>query len=636
MAKQHTFYPISKRTVLIGILLIVINTYWLAYAEMLWHTAHLTTVALSVNVLFTLLIITWLNAAVRRVAPSAELSQQEMLVIYSMVAVGSAFTGHDNMPRLMGLMPYAHRFASPENDWRALFFHHLPNWLIISDSNTVQNFYEGNRNFFTDGYLEHWITPILSWSIVIFLLMVIFLCLTTILRKQWVENEKLSYPIIQIPFEITARSSAVYGKRLSVIGFAIPAAIGLINGFHSVLPSLPRIVTDYDLNIYFTQKPWNALGSLPIRFNSLMIGIAFLLPLDLLFSCVFFYFVNKAQLLIGSAAGVQNVPGYPFFGEQGAGALFALLVVACWSGRKHISHVFYQAFRSERMRDTAEPIPYRWSVIILCVCLLLLMGFCVKGGMSVWACAVFVGVYLSIVVGLARMRAELGPPVHGIGYVTPQYLIVSMFGTRRLRAPNLTMLSLLNWLSGASYASFRTHPMPDQLEAFKLANRSGIRNRTMLVVLLIASIVGIESSLLIYPYTIYETGVAANAEQIHSGGLETYTFLSSWLIKPEPTNWLAIAVLVSAFFFNLGVMLIRTRYIWCPLHPAGYVIGLAPNTPEIIWFPLLVAMVARWLILKHSGIKGYRRAIPFFVGLAIGETLMSCFWAIRSVVFHTT
>ena len=158
----------------------------------------------------------------------------------------------------------------------------------------------------------------------------------------------------------------------------------------------------------------------------------------------------------------------------------------------------------------------------------------------------------------------------------------------------------------------------------------------MLVVLLIASIVGIESNLLIYPYTIYKTGVAANAEQIHSGGLGTYTFLSSWLIKPEPTNWLAIAVLVSAFFFNLGVMFIRTRSIWCPLHPAGYVIGLAPNTLEVIWFPLPVAIIARWLILKHSGIKGYRRAIPFFVGLAIGETLMSCFWAIRSVVFHTT
>ena len=101
---------------------------------------------------------------VRRIVARAELSQQEMLVIFSMVAVGSAFTGHDNMPRLMGQMPYAHRFASPENDWRALFFHHLPNWLIISDSTSVQDFYGGgNWNFFTDGYLKHWMTPILSW-----------------------------------------------------------------------------------------------------------------------------------------------------------------------------------------------------------------------------------------------------------------------------------------------------------------------------------------------------------------------------------------------------------------------------------------------------------------------------------------
>ena len=636
MVKPRPLYPISKRTVLIGCLLIVINTYWLAYAEMLWHTAHLTTGALSINVLFSLLIVTWLNMIIRRVLPRAELSQQEMLIIFSMVAVGSAFTGHDNIPRLMGLMPYAHRFATLENDWRALFFHHLPDWLIISDSRTVQNFYEGNRNFFTDGYLTHWITPIFSWSIVVFLLMVIFLCLTTIIRRQWVENERLAYPIIQIPYEITARSGGVFGKRLSVAGFAIPVVIGSINGLHGVIPNLPQIITDYDLNVYFTQKPWNALGSLPVRFNALMIGIAFLLPLDLLFSCVFFYFVNKAQLLIGSAAGLQSVPGYPFFGEQGAGALFALLLVACWIGRKHISHVFRQTVRSERMQDATEPIPYRWSVITLCVCLLLLMGFCVRGGMSIWACAVFVGVYLSIVLGLARMRAELGPPVHGIGYVTPQYLIVSLFGTRLLRTPNLTMLSLLNWLSGASYASFRTHPMPDQLEAFKLANRTGIRNRTMFVVLIIASIVGIESSLLIYPYTIYKTGVAANAEQIHAGGLETYTFLSSWLINPRTTNWLAVIVLAAAFLFNLGVMFIRTRYMWCPLHPAGYVIGLAPNTPELIWFPLLVAMVARWLILKHGGIKAYRRAIPFFVGLAIGETLMSCIWAIRSVVFHTS
>ena len=38
-----------------------------------------------------------------------------------------------------------------------------------------------------------------------------------------------------------------------------------------------------------------------------------------------------------------------------------------------------------------------------------------------------------IVVGLTRMRAELGPPIHAIGYLTPQYMIISLLGTRRLR-----------------------------------------------------------------------------------------------------------------------------------------------------------------------------------------------------------
>ena len=103
--------------------------------------------------------------ALRSIVRVAALSRQNMLVIYAVVAVGSTFSGHDNMPRLMGLMPYAVRFATPENEWAVLFFHHLPKWLVISDPRTVQACYEGDGNFFTEGYLVHWITPILSWSI---------------------------------------------------------------------------------------------------------------------------------------------------------------------------------------------------------------------------------------------------------------------------------------------------------------------------------------------------------------------------------------------------------------------------------------------------------------------------------------
>ena len=147
MKDTNAIPPIKKRAVLIGVLLIIANSYWIAYVEMIWHTAHLTTVSLSVNVMFAVLMITWLNIIVRQVSPKSALNQQELLVIYAMLAVGSCFSGHDAMPRLMGLMPYAFRFATPENDWAALLFHHLPDWLVISDPKTVNDFYEGECQF---------------------------------------------------------------------------------------------------------------------------------------------------------------------------------------------------------------------------------------------------------------------------------------------------------------------------------------------------------------------------------------------------------------------------------------------------------------------------------------------------------
>ena len=627
---------IAKRAVLIGTILIIGNSYWIAYVEMIWHTAHLTTVAMSVNVMFGILAMTLLNIGVRRIFPRIALEPRDLLVVYSMLAVGSAFSGHDCIPRLMGLIPYAFRFATPENDWEALLFHHLPEWLVVKHPKTVTDFYEGEVNFFTEGYVQYWIVPILSWSAVIFLLMLIFLCLTALIRKQWIENEKLAYPIIQIPLEITTNRH-IFRNRLLWIGFGIAMGINLLNGLQFFFPVLPEIpVRKYNLNIYFTQKPWNAMGSMPLRFHPYLIGFSFILPLDLAFSCAFFYLMKKVQLLVGSTVGIATFPGYPFLGEQGAGALLALLAIACWHARKHFAIVLRQVVRPNRTESQTEALSYRSAVITLGICLLLLAIFCIRGGMSLWAFAIYIGIYLMIVVGLTRMRAELGPPIHAIGYLTPQYMMISLLGTRRLRPGNLTMLSLMNWLSGASYASFRTHPMPEQLEAFKLAERTGIRNRTMFTVLVIASLVGILSSLILYPYAIYSEGVAAGSEQIHAGGADTYNFLSSWLVNPKPTDWLATSVLGLTFAANLGIMFLRARFVWCPLHPAGYVIGVAPGTTDVIWFPLLLAMVAKWLILKHGGINAYRKAVPFFIGLVLGEALMGCFWPLLSLVLRSS
>ena len=640
---QNQTPKIKIRAVLLGIILIIANSYWISYVEMIWHTAHLTIIALPVNVMFALLIITWINLAIKRTFPRAALSQQELLVVYAILAVGSAFAGHDCIPRMMGLIPYAFRYATPENEWETLFYRYLPRWLVVDDSKAVKDFYEGEINFFTSGYWRDWLVPILSWSCVVLLLLLIFLCLTAILRRQWVARERLAYPIVQVPLEITSASGAIFRNKYLWIGFALAAGIDLLNGLQYFFPVLPEIpIKKYNLNQYFTQRPWNAIGSMPLRFHPYLIGLAFLIPLDLSFSTVFFYLLRKVQRVMGSMTGVNSVPGFPFFGEQGTGALLALVVIVLWSGRRHLAHVFMSVFRSTKTRkdkdgeDADEPISYRSAVIVLSVSVLLFMGFCVKAGMSVWAFLIFFGFYIAIVIGVTRMRAELGPPIHAIGYVSPQYFMISLLGTRRLRAGNLTMLSLLNWLSGSTYAAFRTHPMPHQMEAFKLAERTRISNKTMFFLLIIACIVGIESSLVLYPYVIYKEGVAAGSEQILAGGAETYNFLASWLTIPKTTDFLGLSVLGVTFIGNLGIMFARARFVWFPLHPAGYVIGVAPGTTDNYWFTLLITTIVKWLILKHGGIKAYRQAIPFFIGLVLGEALMGCFWPLLSLLLRTS
>ena len=86
------------------------------------------------------------------------------------------------------------------------------------------------------------------------------------------------------------------------------------------------------------------MGSTPLRFHPYLIGFSFILPLDLAFSCTFFYLMKKVQLLFGSAVGIATLQGYPFLGEQGAGALLALLAIACWYARHHLTSVLKQVF----------------------------------------------------------------------------------------------------------------------------------------------------------------------------------------------------------------------------------------------------------------------------------------------------
>ena len=149
-------------------------------------------------------------------------------------------------------------------------------------------------------------------------------------------------------------------------GFAIAGSIDLINGIHAFFPAFPEIpVRKADLGIYFTEKPWNAIGWTPIYILSFGVGLAFLMPLEMSFSLWFFYLFWKGERVLGSAMGLQVLPGFPYDGPQGVGAYLAIACFGLYGGRKHFYAIFRNLFGKRdanlppEMQDTTD---YRWPL----------------------------------------------------------------------------------------------------------------------------------------------------------------------------------------------------------------------------------------------------------------------------------
>ena len=172
------------------------------------------------------------------------------------------------------------------------------------------------------------------WTLFLSVVAFTMFCLNIIIRRQWIEKEKLTYPLVHLPYEMSREGNGhhpFFRNKLLWLGFGLAAGINLINGTTFLFPVLPQIPLGYNLNVYFTERPFNTMGNFPVQFNPFAIGLAFAIPLDLLFSCWFFFLLWKAERVVGSMAGV-NMPGYPFVAQQVFGGYLGIAIVAFWLG----------------------------------------------------------------------------------------------------------------------------------------------------------------------------------------------------------------------------------------------------------------------------------------------------------------
>lgn len=272
-------WDLRLRAFILGLLLIPVDNYWIIMIEKVNLGPFPTIISIFANVVFILALFALVNTILRRVLPRLAFSQSEMLLVYSMVSIGAALCGHDLIPNLVGMMGHPWQFATPENRWADTFIPYLPKWLSVSDSAVLKPLYEGDSSLYVGGHLIAWLKPIIFWLIFIITLVFVMMCINTLIRKQWMERERLSFPLVHLPSSMTEPRGELWKNKLFWMGFLIAFGIDLLNGLAVYYPNVPVInVGIQEIPTELMGKPWSAMGWTPYSFYPFVIGIGYLLP----------------------------------------------------------------------------------------------------------------------------------------------------------------------------------------------------------------------------------------------------------------------------------------------------------------------------------------------------------------------
>lgn len=614
---------IGPLAICLVLVLVPLNCWWVVASTLRAGTSP-TQVSLFFNAILTILILLAISTLSRAKAGlrTPLLNRAELLVIYTCVSIGSGIAGVDRLLVLIGLPGHAHWFATPENDWADLFHRHVPQWLTIDNRQILKDYYNGVSTFYTLPVLKVWLPIVLWWSALIVAIHLVMLCINIVLRKRWVESERLSYPIIQLPLEMTQSGGQFFRKPWMWIGLAVGASISIINGLNFLFPAVPSLGGKlYDLRQIFTERPLNAIGWSPIAVFPYGVGLSFFIPLDLSFSCWAFWLIWRVERISGAVMGWNAWPRFPYEAEQSHGAYIGLCIVALWMSREHLKQVAKRIFTSERDQNSRdEPISYRIAVFGLILGLLFIGFFCLRMGMSPGIVVLFFAIWFAISISITRLRAELGSPVHDLHFIGPDEMLPRIFGVRRLGARNLTGFTYLYFLNRAH----RSHIMPHQLEGFKLAETTRIPLRSFAVLMIVASILGAIASFWAFLSLGYRDGGSSGF------GNEAFNRLEHWLNSSAPMDIPALGFAVSAFIFTLLLTAMRMRFLWWNLHPVGYAISGSWAINPMIG-SIFIGWLIKWAILKYGGIRWHRKAIPFFLGILLGEFLIGAFWSLLGI-----
>ncbi len=617
----------TRRSFFSGLLLSILIAYFDHYSVDVAGASFMAIDHMPAGAIFLFFfLVFFINTFLKKVKPSIAFSPGELLLVYVMMLVASSVTEMGFGSQILPIISAPYYYSSPQNQWDKTIISNIRKFLIVTDKTAVKYFYEGLPKGMKIPYAA-WIKPLSIWLPFIFTLYFVMICVAVILRKQWMEKERLVYPLTILPREMVKETDgksivpAFFKNPLMWLGFGIAFVIGTINGLHNYFEVIPGV------NMVHLVPIFRRTTDLIFRISFPVIGFVYFVNLDVSFSLWFFnllFKVIKGTFNIMGISSTENVvygAVEPIFHHVGMGAMIAMALYSLWISRDHLRDVWRGA-KGEKVNDTNEILSYKaafWGVVFGSLFLIVWLTI---SGMSWYISVLFLVFAFIIWIILTRIVCEGGIPTL-VATTIASSQIISAFGSKNLSP--LTLLAL--GLTFVYAADLRTFPLASTSMGLKIVEPAK-NKRPIFWAIFLAIVINIIATIYLQLKLAYKYGgINLNKWYFIGAPQLPYKYIAEMIkhqTSPNGVGWLCRAI----GFLVMGVILfMRQQFLWWPLHPIGFLIAPVWLMDQL-WFSIFIVWLIKKLILKYGGATVYERLKYFFLGLPLGLYTCAGIWFI--------
>lgn len=529
----------------------------------------------------------------------------------------------------------------------------LPSFWMPSADAVRGSYYGGSLNNLFVTYASEWAPVIANYIYWYIVSILFFMGLAIILRRLWVDVEVLPFPHAQgwVTSEIALAACEKKPDRRRKV-FLITALLGIIFYIpymaYSANPGLPDFygwlkgagfttwsTGHYEITHMYPAIATSVSNMIGISTDPLRYAYFFIVPLDSLLSmtvAVFGATIILPQILsyFGYYSGIYTYTswcgwtkwGMIYYGEPlylklvQHGMIVGIAVFMILVNWKYFATTIKQALSKQTpATDVSYILGYLFTIV---GAIGLIALFMVSGVEFLDAMGGLVIIFMISVV-LARVRSY---SAH-ILQVTGEAYFKPFWGETMPAAPDFPAGKLFigthvcRWGVGTdTYGPYYVSLM-GTMDGFKVGSMAGLHPNTVFKLCLIGAILG---ALIVIPltfviwhaYGFMELPVAKEWDYFWEGDSATYNGLPG---IQHPAGIVGI-ILAGALVF------LRTRFIWWPIEPLGFALGLDVWMPWSGTFVPLIVLVVKYIVIKVGGRRIYDEiGVPAAFGIIAGEML---------------